>query len=1428
MATCFTSCLFAAVMAMPLVSRAGVVVTTTNGLGADTYLSDDGQTGQGPASTHGTETGFQHRVYSGVRMKVLYLRFNKPTNLINYASSTLKINFTGANRSRTCTVYGLNDGDVGETWDESSVSYSNAPGIVWTSGTALASYPLIDSNRMTALGTWQWQNVTGQQTSDPSTLNLAPFLAADKDGLVTFLFVTTSDSAQSYFGTCKEAANGLEPVLTMPNAVVDPGFSNLVWAVGNGVWDITNSANWNNGVGSAVYQETNGIGSRVQFDDTATGTSPITITLDMQVQPRSITNNSTKDYTITGVGSIAGSTGVTKEGSGTLTLSTYNPFVGAVNINGGVLQEGYFGALGDTTGGANAPINFNGGTLKFASGIPDDVSVHQMTFNAGGATIDTSDNMMSFANPVGHGGSGSLTKKGSGTLTLSGGTAYTGNTYVQEGILAVGTTISNSPAIVVSSGAVLDLNGVFSPPFRLDSSVSQSLSGNGTVDGLISVTNGTFVSPGGDGVVGTLTISNTFGSGGFQLNGGTLNFDISTTSSDLIVDEGTLDLNSGSVHLNVTGTLTNGTYKLMTYAGIESGSAASIAVTGFSQAGQIAFMSDATPGQIDLVVASQGSTALVWKGDGAANLWDVESTANWLSNGVAAVFLQGDSVTFDNSGSTTPAVNLTGALFPSAVTVNATTDYTLSTTTGGRISGSTGLTKDGSGMLTILTDNNNTGPVTVNSGTLQIGDGFTPSHIGNGGFTNNSTVVFFQANNRTVGAMRGTGSVVQQGSATLTVAGEASYTGPTTVSSGTLRLGNGGNTGPLMTSTITNNGALVLDTASSYTYSGPITGFGGLTKNGAGTVTLNGNNTETGDLTVSGGTLVAGNSQVIKSGAGLGNVVVNGGASLAGTLDINGMDESLNGLNGAAGTVAGQVINNGASGTTNTLTIGNADAAGDTSAGINNGTAVIKVVKTGAGIQILRAASTYSGGTTVAGGELDIQNNTAAGTGLITVNDGATLNVLAGGGNSTFPGNDVFVPAGATAKINSSALGNGMGGHFISGDSSSTLEVIGPLSWGNPNDLQFSNFTGRVLVDLAGTVRFSSTALGLNGGDNATFEVNGFLQTRNGTPGAGGGVHLGALSGTGTLAGPQAPPGNSTYVIGGNNMNSTFSGTIAGDVPGSANSIIKIGTGTFTINGTNLLAGSVTVSNGVLALVGEFAALSNCTAVAVSTPGSLDLAGLPSSTLYLGATTNAVAIRGNGAINGSVVIDPMSPGVTITPGFSIGVLTLTGSLSMNSNVTNIMELDTAGSPTSDRIVAAGITYGGTLILTNIGGNIFGTNTFQLFSGTLGGSFANVITQEIAGVTWDLSALNTSGTVTLIGPNVNPEPTNMVFSVSGGMLNISWPSDHTGWTLQAQTNSLNVGLSSNWADVPGSTATNAMSFSIDPANGSVFYRLKFQP
>ena len=126
---------------------------------------------------------------------------------------------------------------------------------------------------------------------------------------------------------------------------------------------------------------------------------------------------------------------------------------------------------------------------------------------------------------------------------------------------------------------------------------------------------------------------------------------------------------------------------------------------------------------------------------------------------------------------------------------------------------------------------------------------------------------------------------------------------------------------------------------------------------------------------------------------------------------------------------------------------------------------------------------------------------------------------------------------------------------------------------------------------------------------------------------------------------------------------------------------------------------------------------------------------------------------------------------------------------------------------------------------------FKTNSVAQSTGTVTGGSANS-TPTAVPATYTLTAIYSgdgvyaSSTNTLVVLGVNSTPTNLVTSVSGGHITLSWPADHTGWTLQAQTNSLSTGLGTNWVDVSGSSATNQVIQPIDPANPAVFYRLKY--
>ncbi len=200
-------------------------------------------------------------------------------------------------------------------------------------------------------------------------------------------------------------------------------------------------------------------------------------------------------------------------------------------------------------------------------------------------------------------------------------------------------------------------------------------------------------------------------------------------------------------------------------------------------------------------------------------------------------------------------------------------------------------------------------------------------------------------------------------------------------------------------------------------------------------------------------------------------------------------------------------------------------------------------------------------------------------------------------------------------------------------------------------------------------------------------------------------------------------------------------------------------------------------------------------------------------------------LAGLGTIRGSVLAES---GSSVTPGLSVGPLTITNGATLNGGIN--MELNRANSPNSDRIVAPSINVNGaTITVTNIGADLVTGDSYQLFSVPVTGTPVAVnlpVQNQAATITYVwTNKLAIDGTIAVLSgaSPVNTSPTNITTVVSGNTLDLSWPADHTGWTLQ--TNSVGL-LSPSWFPYPGSTATNRVIITFDPTKPSVFYRLVY--
>jgi autotransporter-associated beta strand protein len=175
------------------------------------------------------------------------------------------------------------------------------------------------------------------------------------------------------------------------------------------------------------------------------------------------------------------------------------------------------------------------------------------------------------------------------------------------------------------------------------------------------------------------------------------------------------------------GPLTAGRYPLITYSGAIGGQ-------GFDglQLAKVPGRFTATlennvaNSTIDLVLA--GPDGITWTG-AASNAWDTTST-NWVLNGgsTPTQYLPTDSVTFNDSAAG-GTISIPDAVSPAFITVNAAADYTFS---GAGFTGTAGFIKSGTGTMALVNDNTNTGAITINGGTLSVGDGGTTGSLGSG------------------------------------------------------------------------------------------------------------------------------------------------------------------------------------------------------------------------------------------------------------------------------------------------------------------------------------------------------------------------------------------------------------------------------------------------------------------------------------------------------------------------------------------------------------------------------------------------------------------------------------------------------------------------------------------------------------------------
>ncbi|MBY4897138.1 autotransporter-associated beta strand repeat-containing protein [Cupriavidus sp. AU9028] len=723
-------------------------------------------------------------------------------------------------------------------------------------------------------------------------------------------------------------------------------------------------------------------------------------------------------YTATIASDLSGTSELAKTDLGTLVLEGTNTYTGGTRIDGGTVSIAADANLGDAAGG----LTLNGGTLQTTA----DLSSGRAVTLAGNGTIATAGGTTAeLAGAVA--GAGALTKDGAGTLALGGDAAHTGGTTIAAGTLQVGTggTTGSLAGDVANRGTLAFARSdayVFDGIVSGTGAVSQTGPGTTILTANHTYTGGTAID------AGTLQLGNGAASGmigGDVTNDGTLAFNrndtvsfdgsISGTGAVRQDGTGTTILTAGNSYGGAT-TVNNGTLLIQGDQSLATGAtsvnAGTLGGTGVI-GGDVAVAAGAT-------VAPGGQTnvpgTLTINGDlaldpGAALAYNfgqagvVGGAYNDLIEVGGDLALAGTiDVTQTPGGNFGPGVyrviSYDGALSTGAVTVNSP-DYYVQTsiaqqvnlvnTNGltlrywdgaagarndGQIDGGDGVWQGSTGNDnwteetgsanapfqqdsfavfagapgTVTVDNDNGvvraagmqfatdgyriegDPVTLSGteATIRVGDGT----LDGAGYT--ATIA---------SELSGSSQLVKTDLGTLVLEGNNTYTGGTRIDGGTVRISSDANLGDLAGGltmnggtlqttadlstgraiTLVSDGTVITDAGTTATLGGAVSGTGSLTKDGAGTLAL------TGDAAHSGGTTIA-----------------------AGTLQI--------GDGGTTGSLAGDVVNSG------TLAFNRSDAA--TFDGTISGTGAVR--QSGSGTIILTRDSSYSGGTTIDAGTLQL------------------------------------------------------------------------------------------------------------------------------------------------------------------------------------------------------------------------------------------------------------------------------------------------------------------------------------------------------------------------------------------------------------------------------------------------------------------------
>ncbi len=665
-----------------------------------------------------------------------------------------------------------------------------------------------------------------------------------------------------------------------------------------------------------------------------------------------------------------------------------------------------------------------------------------------------------------------------------------------------------------------------------------------------------------------------------------------------------------------------------------------------------------------------------------------------------------------------------------------------STSFAGIISGTAGgITKAGTGTLTLSGVNTYSGTTTISAGTLNAN---STDSLGNGSASN--TLIF------SGGTLQAGGAIVSPNARGVTL-------------------------------TATGN----IDTNSnSMSIAGVIAGSGGLTKSGDGALTLTGVNTYSGTTTISAGTLSTGTTGSLANGGAAsaigqntnvaGNLILNGGTlqyantgiaqstdrlfSIQGGTTTSALDAS--GTNGITFNNTGSIAFIG-SNTTQSLTLtGSGSGTLRPNLG-NNGSGATSLMKSGSGTWTLSGANTYTGATTVNAGTLKAGVTSVAGTsGAFGNNSEVSMSNTLGA---------ILDITGFNTQIGSLTGGGPTGGNVTLG--AATLTVGGSTSpaafAGSISGTGTLSITGGGTLSLSGTNTYTGTTaingatLSLSGGsaiaDTGSVNLANALYTT---------LSLQADETIGSLIGGGATGGNVSLTsfrltTGGNNSSTSFAGVISG-----SGGITKTGTGTFTLTGTNSYQGSTTINGGTLTLSGASGSINNSASISINNNAVLTLANTSSTEGSFSRLKDTAPITSNGGtIN-----------YTNTSGASLTYAETIGSVQLNNGQTNIVL-------TANMVGGSGNAQTLTLSGLNTVVNSTGTVTFSAL--TAGPSSTINMIKVFGAATTTLN--NIIGPWATTGTSATAQTDYAIYDASGNVI----PAGIAGTAETTWTSSANVTL-----------------------------------